>query len=69
LQKLRSPVEVGQIMVVAVEDKGAQGDGIAKLQGFVMFIKGDCEVGDLVNVYVTRVLDKYCFSRVVKSDR
>ncbi len=34
------PVEAGEVREVLIEGQGGQGDGIAKVEGFVLFVKG-----------------------------
>src|SRR3989338_708085 len=58
------PVKVGDELDVAIEAVGEKGDGIAKKDGFVLFIPNTKE-GDNVRVKVTRVLRKVGFAEVV----
>src|SRR3989338_6892832 len=58
------PVKVDQELDVKIEAVGAKGDGIAKKQGFVLFVPGAKE-GDNVKVRVTKVLRKMGFAEVV----
>ena len=58
------PVREGEELEVSIEAAGAKGDGIAKKDGFVLFIPGVKE-GDNVKVRVTRVLRKVGFAEVV----
>ena len=48
------PVEEGKEYEVTIDAKGAKGDGIAHVEGFVIFIAG-VEVGQTVKVKVTAV--------------
>ena len=50
-----SPVNEGDEVDVSIEAVGEKGDGIAKKEGFVIFIP-NTKVGDNVRVKVTRVL-------------
>src|SRR3990170_1690807 len=59
-----SPVKVGEELEVKIEAVGAQGDGIAKKNGFVLFVPGTKE-GDTVRVRVTKVFRKMGFAEVV----
>ncbi len=34
------PVAVGDLVDVSIESVGGQGDGIAKVEGFIVFVKG-----------------------------
>lgn len=60
----KPPVNQGEVLEVVVEAVGEKGDGIARKDGFVLFIPGVKE-GDRVKVKVTRVLRKVGFAEVV----
>ncbi|MBS3135764.1 TRAM domain-containing protein [Candidatus Woesearchaeota archaeon] len=60
------PVSVNQELDVKIEAIGEKGDGIAKSQGFVLFIPG-VKQGDEVRVRVTKVLPKVGFAEVIGS--
>ena len=62
-----APVKVGDEFDVKIEAVGAKGDGIAKKDGFVLFVPNTKE-GDEVKVKVTRVLRKLGFADVVGSE-
>ena len=59
-----APVKVGDELDVKVEAVGEKGDGIAKKDGFVLFVPGTKQ-GDEVKIRVTRVLQKVGFAEVV----
>jgi len=59
-----APVKVGDELEVSIEAVGAKGDGIAKKEGFVLFVPG-VQKGDNVKIKVTRVLRKVGFAEVV----
>ena len=59
-----APVKVGDELDVKIESVGAKGDGVAKVEGFVLFVPGTKE-GQEVRVKVTRVLRKVGFAEVV----
>jgi predicted RNA-binding protein with TRAM domain len=59
-----APVKEGQEVDVKIEALGEKGDGIAKVDGFVLFIP-NTKVGDEVRVKITRVLRKVGFAEVV----
>ncbi|MDD5339681.1 MAG: TRAM domain-containing protein [Candidatus ainarchaeum sp.] len=52
------PVAVGDTVDVVVESQGGQGDGIAKVGGFVVFVKG-AKKGDNCKVRITDVKRTY----------
>ena len=53
------------IIVVSVEDMGADGEGIGKINGFPFFIK-DALIGDIVEARVTKVKRNYAYARLEK---
>lgn len=59
-----APVRVGDELDVKIEAVGEKGDGIAKKDGFVLFVPGTKQ-GDQVRIKVTRVLAKVGFAEVV----
>lgn len=59
-----APVKVGDELNVKIEAVGEKGDGIAKKDGFVLFVPGTKQ-GDEVRIKVTRVLQKVGFAEVV----
>lgn len=48
------PVEEGKEYEVTIDAKGAKGDGIAHVEGFVIFVAGG-SVGERVKVKITSV--------------
>lgn len=58
------PVKVGDEMDVTIEAVGEKGDGLAKKNGFVLFVPGVKE-GQQVKIRVTKVLRKVGFAEVV----
>jgi len=59
-----APVREGDELDVKIEAVGEKGDGIAKKQGFVLFVPNTKE-GDEVRVRVTRVLRNAGFAEVI----
>ena len=62
--RFRKPVEQGDEMEVTIESTGAKGDGIAKVNNFVVIVPG-VKQGDKVRVKITRVLKKMAFAEVI----
>jgi predicted RNA-binding protein with TRAM domain len=58
------PVEVGKEYEVDITEISRQGDGIARVQGFVLFVK-DGKVGQKVKVKVTEVADRFAKAIIV----
>ena len=52
------PVEVGKEYEVDVTDISRKGDGIARVQGFVVFVENG-KVGNKIKVKVTEVADRF----------
>ncbi len=59
------PVEEGETYDVTIQDTARQGDGIARIEGFVIFVP-NTKVGDEVKIKVDRVLSKFAFASVVE---
>ena len=59
-----APVKVGDELDVKIEAVGEKGDGIAKKDGFVLFVPGGKE-GQQVRIKVTKVLRKVGFAEIV----
>jgi len=59
-----APVKEGDELDVKIEAVGEKGDGIAKKQGFVLFVP-NTKTGDEVRVRVTRVLRNAGFAEVI----
>lgn len=60
----QAPVNVGDELDVKIEAVGEKGDGIAKKEGFVLFVPNAKE-GQEVKIRVTKVLRKVGFAEVV----
>ena len=52
------PVEVGKIYEVNITEITGKGDGIARVQGFIVFIENG-KVGNKIQVKVTEVADRF----------
>ncbi len=57
-------VSVGEEIDVKIEAVGEKGDGIAKKNGFVLFIP-NAKAGEVVRIRVTKVLAKVGFAEVI----
>lgn len=60
------PVEVGKEYDVQVSEISRQGDGIARVQGFVIFVKGG-RVGQKAKVRITNVGARFATAEIVPS--
>ncbi len=59
-----SPVEAGKTYEVEIEDISRQGDGIARVEGFVIFVS-DTKVGDKVSITIDRVMRRFAIAHKV----
>lgn len=59
------PVEEGKVYEAKIEDIGREGDGLARIQNFVVFVPGT-KVGDQVKIKITKVHRRMAFGEVVK---
>jgi predicted RNA-binding protein with TRAM domain len=60
-----SPIKEGHEYDVKIEDTGRDGDGIARIEGFVVFVSG-AKVGDEVKIRVNSVRRNFAFAEVVE---
>ena len=61
-----APVKEGDELDVKIEAVGDKGDGVAKVEGFVLFIPGT-KAGETVKVKITKVLKKVGFAEKIGS--
>ncbi|MDG6244787.1 MAG: TRAM domain-containing protein [Methanolobus sp.] len=59
-----APVEAGNNYDVTIEDIAREGDGIARVSGFVVFVP-NTKVGDEVTITVNKVMSKFAFGELV----
>ncbi len=59
------PVKVGETYDVEIKSVGEKGDGIARVNGFVLFVPG-VKKRDYVKIKITKVLPKVGFAQVVE---
>ncbi len=55
------PVSVGAVHDVTIEGIASEGDGIARVKGFVIFVPGT-SVGDKVKIKIERVMRKFAIA-------
>ena len=58
------PVEMGKEYVVQISEQGRQGDGVARIQGFIIFVK-DGKMGEKTRIKITRVGDRSADAHVI----
>ena len=59
-----SPLNVGDTYDVTIDDVGREGDGIARVEGFVVFVPST-KKGDNVKIKITKVSRRVGFGEVV----
>jgi predicted RNA-binding protein with TRAM domain len=59
-----APIQEGEEYEVKIEDVGKEGDGITRIEGFVVFVP-DTKVGDEVKVRITSVRRRFAFAEKV----
>jgi len=63
---LPKPVKVGDIVEVTIEGTASRGDGLAKVNGFVVFVKGT-KPGDKLTVKIVEVRTKFAIGEPVSA--
>jgi len=62
---LNKPVEVGKEYNVSISDTSRRGEGIARIDGFVVFVPGTKQ-GQNVRIKVTQVSERFASGQVVQ---
>jgi predicted RNA-binding protein with TRAM domain len=57
------PVEIGKEYDVQVTERSDRGDGVARIQGFVIFVKNG-KVGDKAKVRITYVGNRFAIAEI-----
>jgi predicted RNA-binding protein with TRAM domain len=60
-----APINEGEEYDVKIEDMGRSGDGIAKIEGFIVFVSG-AKVGDEVKIRINSVRRNFAFADIVE---
>ncbi|AEG19077.1 MAG: TRAM domain-containing protein [Methanobacterium paludis] len=60
-----APIQEGEEYDVKIEDVGKEGDGITRIEGFVVFVP-DTKAGDEVKVRITSVRRRFAFAEKVE---
>ena len=58
------PVEMGKEYEVEITEVSRRGDGIARIQGFVIFVEG-AKSGQKTNIRITSVGDRFAKAQIV----
>jgi len=59
-----APVEVGKEYEVSIEDIAREGDGIARVEGFVIFVP-DTKVGDSAKIEIDKVMRRFAIGHKI----
>ena len=59
-----APVEVGKEYEVSIEDIAREGDGIARVEGFVIFV-ADTKVGNSAKIKIDKVMRRFAIGHKV----
>lgn len=59
-----APVEVGNEYEMHITERGSRGDGIARIQGFVIFVKGG-KAGQNLKVKIISVGDRFATGEII----
>jgi predicted RNA-binding protein with TRAM domain len=59
-----APVEVGKEYDVSIEDIAREGDGIARIEGFVIFV-ADAKVGDSARIQIDKVMRRFAIGHKI----
>lgn len=60
------PVEVGKEYTVDISETSRRGDGVARIEGFVIFVAGG-KAGQKATVKITNVSNRYAQAELVSS--
>ncbi|WP_227134072.1 23S rRNA (uridine(2552)-2'-O)-methyltransferase [Halorubellus salinus] len=63
--RLTAPVREGDVVTVTIEDEGSEGDGVAKVEDFTVFVSG-ADVGDELDVRIDQVKPRFAFAQPVE---
>ncbi len=60
-----APLKEGEEYDVKIEDMGRDGDGIAKIEGFIVFVSG-AKLGDEVKIRINSVRRNFAFAEIAE---
>lgn len=64
----RAPVKVGQEINVVISDIGTRGDGIARIQNFLVFVP-QAKTGERLRVKIQKIGRKFAIAEKIKEER
>lgn len=59
------PVKVGEEYLVEIREISKRGDGIARIEGFVIFVP-NTKIGDRVKIIIKRVAARYAVGEIIE---
>lgn len=59
--RIRAPVEIGDELTVEIVSEGSEGDGVARIDGYTIFVPGT-EVGETVEVRISDLKPRFGFA-------
>ncbi len=62
---MKIPVEKNKEYIVEIVDNGFEGEGIAKIEDFTIFIPNSLK-GEIVKIVIVKVLTSYAFGKVLE---
>lgn len=62
---MKQEIRIGEEYKLEIISIGSKGDGIAKINGLSVIIKGNIEVGQVYNVKITSTHEKFAFAEVI----
>ena len=62
-----APVAEGKTYDVKIEDIAREGDGIARIEGFVVFVP-DTKLGDEVKIKINKVMHRFAIAELVSEE-
>ncbi|MHC3128499.1 MAG: TRAM domain-containing protein [Candidatus Bathyarchaeota archaeon] len=63
---MKAPVELGKEYEAEIEDISRRGDGIAKIEGFIIFVP-NTKKGEHVKFKITRVGSRFAIGEIVQT--
>lgn len=64
----RAPVKEGQEINVVIDDIGSRGDGITRIQNFLIFVP-QAKIGERLKVKILKVGRKFAIAEKIKQER
>jgi predicted RNA-binding protein with TRAM domain len=58
-------LETGKVYLARIEDTGETGEGLADLNGYLVFVRG-AKPGQDVKIKVTKIFGRFAFGEIVK---